>query len=134
MVYRPDLVQSRASGIRQQISVASADYELEKLRERLAKLVGRISAIRVGGASVNDRRERRYRIQSALHSAQAALVSGVSVGGGSIFWKARDAVLQTGDNRGSRIVAEALEVPLRVQMSNCRVGIADVLVELNQIF
>jgi len=128
---KPDLVQSRAAGIRQQISVASVDYEVEKLRERLAKLVGRISAIRVGGASVVDRRERRYRVQSALHSAQAALAGGVSPGGGCILWRAQGVALQARNNHGSRIVAEALEVPLRVQLSNCRVSVSDVLAEVN---
>jgi chaperonin GroEL len=127
-----DLIQSRAAGIRQQISVASADYEREKLRERLAKLVGRISAIRVGGASVVDRRERRYRVQSALHSAQLALVSGVLPGGGTALWRARGVVLQTGDNHGSKIIADALEVPLRVQLGNSRVAVSDVLTELTQ--
>ncbi len=70
-------VEARAAGIRQQIAVEKGDYDLEKLQERLAKLLGRVCAIRVGGASSLDRAERMYKMRSALHSAQGAVISGV---------------------------------------------------------
>ena len=110
------LIESRAAALRQQIKVATSDYNTEKLRERLAKLVGSICAIRVGGISSVDRTQRRYKIETALHSAEAALTHGVVAGGGVALWRSKRAIAGSGGPNYAAaysVVAGALEAPLR---------------------
>lgn len=118
---KDDVVASRAAGIRQQISVAGSDAESEKLRERLAKLVGATSVIRVGGASAVDRDERKYRIIAALHSLQSALRDGIIPGGGSALWRAQPVAKQAVPGKGGEIVSDSLAAPLTAQLKNSRV-------------
>jgi chaperonin GroEL len=111
-------VEARAAGIRQQILVEKGDYEVERLQERLAKLVGRVCAIRVGGASSLDRAERMYKMRSALHSAREAIISGIVPGGVSVLFRA-GRELKAG-SEAAKMIATALEVPLRQQIVNAR--------------
>ena len=128
---KQELLQSRAAGIRQQISVSGTDYDIEKLRERLAKLVGRISAIRVGGVSSLDRSDRKYRLQTALHSTQAAIAGGMLPGGGIALWRARE-VVSKATNAGASLISDALTAPLEVQLGNSRASSKSVLAELEE--
>lgn len=113
-------VESRAAGLRQQISIASADFEREKLQERLARLVGATVALRVGGASVVEQDERKYRIATALHSSRWAIESGILPGGGISLWGASGEIARQNNSEGGRIVATALKTPLIAQVKNAR--------------
>jgi chaperonin GroEL len=113
-------VQSRAAGLRQQISVSSVDFERARLEERLAKLVGATVALRIGGASVVERDERKYRIETALHSSRWAISEGVLPGGGIALWRVGRRINDECRNQGGRIVAVALREPLLAQIRNAR--------------
>jgi chaperonin GroEL len=125
----PRSVAARASGIRQQIEVEKGDYDIERLQMRLAMLVGKICSIRVGGASSLDRAERMYKLQTAMHSARAALVSGVVPGGGATFFHARHAL--TGESEARDAVRVALEAPLKQQIANARLSEGEVLTKID---
>jgi chaperonin GroEL len=123
------MLKSRATGIRQQISVSKNDREKEYLQERLAKLTGAISVINVGGASTVDRGERKYRVTSAVHAVRSALTAGVVPGGGSSLWRAHLLALS---DRGAALLMEALTAPIYAQIKNARLpveGIVDELIE-----
>jgi chaperonin GroEL len=111
-------LQSRAAGIRRQIEVNRNAFEIEKLQERLAKLTGATSVIRVGGASAGDREERKYRIVTALHSTRLALKNGVLPGGGSALWHARPHAEKIAFGRGGKIVSGALAIPIQTHIKN----------------
>jgi chaperonin GroEL len=128
----PGLVESRASGIRKQISVAGSDFDGEKLRERLASLVGATVAIRVGGVSEVDRSERKGRIESSMHSTRAANSNGVLFGGGNSLWGAQQFLARNDQSHGATIVSAALAAPLQAQVKNSRVPWAGVLRELEE--
>lgn len=129
------LVERRAAGIRQQISAAMAEFDSEKLRERLASLVGATVAIRVGGVSESDRAERKSRITAALHSARAALSQGVVLGGGNALWRVSKIIKQEEKlkNAGGKIVAYALVSPLIAQLNNSRVSVPETLRQLEEV-
>jgi chaperonin GroEL len=114
----PQLVESRAAGIRQQIAIERSDYDVERLQERLARLVGRVCAIRVGGASSLDRAERMYKMESAMYSARTAMISGVVPGGGVALFRARQELMM--GSEASKAVAQSMEVPIRQQIANAR--------------
>ncbi len=128
----PASIERRASGIRQQISTAAAEFDSERLRERLASLVGATVAIRVGGVSESDRAERKSRITAALHSARAASSKGLVFGGGHCLWEASKTIKRDPKmiSTGSRIVADALVAPLIAQINNARVSVPEVLRQL----
>ena len=113
-------VESRAAGLRQQILIASTDFEREKLQERLAKLVDATVAIRVGGASIVERDERKYRITTALHSSRWAISDGTLPGGGIALWRTSHRIVEELHSEGASIVATALKAPLLAQVRNAR--------------
>jgi len=111
-------IQARCSQIKAQIEDTTSDYDREKLQERLAKLAGGVAVIRVGGATETEVKERRDRVDDALHATRAAVEEGIVPGGGSALLRAsvKLAKLEV-DNAdqmvGIRIVRKALETPLR---------------------
>jgi chaperonin GroEL len=112
------LVEARVKQVKTQIEQSTSDYDRDKLKERLAKLSGGVAEIRVGGATEPDMKERKMRVDDALHAARAALEEGVLPGGGVAFIHAipaLDAVKPEGhDERiGVEIVRKALEAPIR---------------------
>ena len=111
-------IDARAAGIKQQISIEKSDFEIERLRERLAKLAGRICEIQVGGASSLDREERMYKMKSALRSAQESVSQGTVPGGGLVYYKAGRRIRS--ESQASQIVGAALAVPLIQQIDNAR--------------
>jgi chaperonin GroEL len=123
-------IESRAAGIRHQISVAAADFEKEKLQERLAKLVGATAVIHVGGASIVDREERKYRIQTAFHSIRSAMAGGTLPGGGTALWRASRELRNKYPTPGGNIVADALAAPLLAQIKNARGSHEEVIREM----
>ena len=116
-------IQGRCSQIRAQIDETSSDYDREKLQERLAKLAGGVAVIRVGGATEIEVKERKDRVDDALHATRAAVEEGVVAGGGSaLLFATRSLKKLEGDNAdqdmGIDIVRRALQTPLRQIVEN----------------
>ena len=117
-------IKDRVGQIRAQISTTTSDYDKEKLQERLAKLAGGVAVIKVGAATETEMKEKKLRIEDALNATRAAVEEGVVAGGGTIFVNiipAVEALLDTveGDEKtGVRIVAKALEAPIRQIAAN----------------
>ncbi|HET7832808.1 MAG TPA: chaperonin GroEL [Gallionella sp.] len=112
------LIEHRIKQIRREIEIASSDYDREKLQERMAKLAGGVAVIKVGAATETGMKEKKTRIEDAMHAARAAVEEGILPGGGVALLRARASLgtLQ-GDNSdqeaGIQIVLRALEEPLR---------------------
>jgi chaperonin GroEL len=111
-------VDARVRQVKLQIEQSTSEYDRDKLRERLAKLSGAVAIVRAGGATELDMKERKMRVDDALHAARAALEEGVVAGGGVAFIRAAEGVAKLDaedpdERAGIRIVARALEAPLR---------------------
>ncbi len=115
-------IEARVKQIRAQIEESTSDYDREKLQERVAKLAGGVAVIRVGAATEVEMKEKKARVEDALHATRAAVEEGVVAGGGVAFLRARANVKVKGDNSeqeaGIRIVLRAIEEPLRMIVSN----------------
>ena len=116
-------IQARVSQIRSQIEDTSSDYDREKLQERVAKLAGGVAVIKVGAATELEMKEKKARVEDALHATRAAVEEGVVPGGGTALIRAIDAVKGlTGDNEdqnaGIAIALRAMESPLRQIVAN----------------
>jgi chaperonin GroEL len=117
-------IQGRVKLIRRQIDETTSDYDREKLQERLAKLAGGVAVIHVGAASEAELKEKKDRVDDALHATRAAVEEGIVPGGGVALLrttKAIDAVIAKleGDEKvGAQIVRKAIEEPLRTLCSN----------------
>ena len=117
-------IADRVAQIRSQITNTTSDYDKEKLQERLAKLAGGVAVIKVGAATETEMKEKKLRIEDALNSTRAAVEEGIVAGGGTVFVNvipAVEALLNTveGDEKtGVRIVAKALEAPIRQIAAN----------------
>ncbi len=117
-------IKDRVGQIRTQISTTTSDYDKEKLQERLAKLAGGVAVIKGGAATETEMKEKKLRIEDALNATRAAVEEGVVAGGGTIFVNvipAVEALLSSveGDEKtGVRIVAKALEAPIRQIAAN----------------
>src|SRR5213593_369103 len=114
---RREAIAGRVKQIRAQIEDTTSDYDREKLQERLAKLVGGVALIRVGAATEVEMKEKKARVEDALHATRAAVEEGVVPGGGVALLRASSALanLKVSDEEkvGVRIVHRALEEPLR---------------------
>jgi chaperonin GroEL len=111
-------IQARCAQIKAQIEETTSDYDREKLQERLAKLSGGVAVIRVGGATEVEVKERKDRVDDALHATRAAVEEGIVAGGGSALIyaaKALDALAPANDDQkvGIDIVRRALQAPVR---------------------
>jgi chaperonin GroEL len=117
-------IEGRVKQIRVQIDEATSDYDKEKLQERVAKLAGGVAVIKVGAATEVEMKEKKARVEDALHATRAAVEEGVVPGGGVAFLRARAALNSKlkGDNHdqdaGIKIVMRALEEPLRQIVDN----------------
>ena len=117
-------VKNRAAQIRHEIETTTSDYDREKLEERLAKLVGGIAQISVGGATEAEVKERKHRYEDAKHATTAAIESGILAGGGSALLRAgakleKDGLGFTGDKlTGLQILIKALQMPARTIADN----------------
>ncbi|MDT8439109.1 MAG: chaperonin GroEL [Wenzhouxiangellaceae bacterium] len=116
-------IESRVGQIRAQIEEASSDYDREKLQERVAKLAGGVAVIKVGAGSEIEMKEKKARVEDALHATRAAVEEGVVPGGGTALVRALTAIGSlTGDNEdqnhGIKIALRAMEDPLRKIVSN----------------
>jgi len=115
----PAAIKERILQIRTQIEVTTSDYDKEKLEERLAKLTGGVAVIKAGGATESEVKEKKARIEDAMHATRAAVQEGIVPGGGVVCLRAIPAVEAVakkakGDEKlGVKIIARALEEPLR---------------------
>jgi chaperonin GroEL len=120
-----DAIQGRVKQIRSQIEQSTSDYDKEKLQERLAKLVGGVAVIKVGAASETEMKEKKARVEDAMHATKAAVEDGIVPGGGVAFIRALaklNAMKVTGDfATGVEIVKKALLEPSRLIAHNAGV-------------
>jgi len=114
-------IKGRIQQIRRQIEETTSDYDREKLQERLAKLAGGVAVINVGAPTETEMKEKKARVEDALHATRAAVEEGIVAGGGVVFLRTQkvlEGLAATGDESvGVQIVRRALEEPLR-QISN----------------
>ncbi len=115
---KEDQIKARVATIRKQIEEATSDYDKEKLQERVAKLAGGVAVIKVGAATEVEMKEKKARVEDALHATRAAVEEGIVPGGGVALLRARDAIAKLkGDNpdqeAGIKIVLRAIEQPMR---------------------
>jgi len=120
---RREAIAGRVKQIRNQIEETSSDYDREKLQERLAKLVGGVAVIKVGAATESEMKEKKARVEDAMHATKAAVEEGIVAGGGVALLRAIDAVDKIkGDTHdidiGIKIVRRALEEPTRQIVNN----------------
>ena len=118
-----EAIENRVKNIRTQIEAATSDYDREKLQERVAKLAGGVALIKVGAASEVEMKEKKARVEDALHATRAAVEEGIVPGGGVALIRAKLAIKGLkGDNdeqnAGIRIVLRAMEEPLRQIVAN----------------
>jgi chaperonin GroEL len=116
-------IKARTQQIRQQIETTTSDYDREKLQERLAKLSGGVAVLKIGAATEPEMKERKARVEDALHATRAAIEEGIVPGGGVAYVRALSALenleVENEDQRiGVTIVQRALEEPLRQIVSN----------------
>jgi len=128
-------IKGRVESIRQQIEEATSDYDKEKLQERVAKLSGGVAVIKVGAATEIEMKEKKARVEDALHATRAAVEEGVVPGGGVALVRALKAIEKlVGNNEdqttGIKILARAIEEPLRQIVSNAG---EDAAVVLNRV-
>jgi chaperonin GroEL len=128
-------IKGRVESIRQQIEEATSDYDKEKLQERVAKLSGGVALIKVGASTEIEMKEKKARVEDALHATRAAVEEGVVPGGGVAFVRALKAIEKlVGKNEdqttGIKILARAIEEPLRQIVTNAG---EDAAVVLNRV-
>ena len=128
-------IKGRVESIRQQIEEATSDYDKEKLQERVAKLSGGVAVIKVGASTEIEMKEKKARVEDALHATRAAVEEGVVPGGGVALVRAQKALLNLeGANEdqtiGIKILARAIEEPLRQIVENAG---EDAAVILNRV-
>src|SRR6201997_2715300 len=116
-------IEARVKQVRKQIEEATSDYDREKLQERVAKLAGGVAVIKVGAATEVEMKEKKARVEDALHATRAAVEEGIVAGGGVAYLRARANLKKmNGDNAdqeaGVKIVLRALEEPLRQIVGN----------------
>ena len=119
----PELIEARVKNIRTQIEAVSSDYDREKLQERVAKLAGGVALLKIGAATEVEMKEKKARVDDALHATRAAVEEGVVPGGGVALVRAKKAISDLkGDNEeqtaGIKIVLRAMEEPMRQIVSN----------------
>ena len=121
---KQEAIAGRVKQIRTQIDDTTSDYDREKLQERLAKLVGGVAVIKVGASTETEMKEKKARVEDAMHATKAAVEEGIVPGGGVALLRAIEAVekaakqLSSDEKIGARIVVRALEEPTRQIVSN----------------
>ena len=119
-------IKARAAQIKAQIENTTSDYDREKLQERLAKLSGGVAVLYIGAASEVEMKEKKDRVDDALHATRAAVEEGIVAGGGIALLRAKNALVKikpanTDEETGIKIILKALEAPLRTIVENAGV-------------
>ncbi|MFT4112275.1 chaperonin GroEL [Silvibacterium sp.] len=131
-------IAGRVKEIRSQIEKTSSDYDREKLQERLAKLVGGVAVIKVGAATETEMKEKKARVEDAMHATRAAVEEGIVPGGGVALVRSTPAVdelivtLEGDEKIGAQIIRRAIEEPLRQIVSNAGVEGAVVVGKIHE--
>ena len=117
-------ITARVNQIKAQLEATTSDYDKEKLQERLAKLAGGVAVLYVGAATEVEMKEKKDRVDDALHATRAAVEEGIVPGGGTAFIRAIDSIaklkgLNDDENTGIAIIRRALEEPVRQIVANC---------------
>ncbi len=119
---KPGEIEGRVKEIRSQVEKTTSDYDREKLQERLAKLVGGVAIIKVGAATETEMKEKKARVEDAMHATRAAVEEGIVPGGGVALMRCADAIdalkLEGDEKIGGNIVRRSLEEPLRQIVGN----------------
>jgi chaperonin GroEL len=119
---KPSAIEGRVKQIRVQIEETTSDYDKEKLQERLAKLAGGVAVIKVGAATETEMKEKKARVEDALHATRAAVEEGIVAGGGVAYLRCLPSLKKLqmeGDRKaGAAIIIRALEEPLRLIAQN----------------
>ena len=117
-------IEGRIKQLRTQIEETTSDYDKEKLQERLAKLVGGVAVIKVGAATETELKEKKARVEDAMHATRAAVEEGIVPGGGMALLRCMPALeklkLHDDEAIGVNIVKRALEEPMRQIATECR--------------
>jgi len=131
-----DAIAGRVSQLKNQIAETTSDYDREKLQERLAKLAGGVAVINVGAATETEMKEKKARVEDALHATRAAVEEGIVPGGGVALIRAQASIGDlglTGDEKtGAEIVARAIEAPLRQLAANAGMEGALIVAEVKK--
>jgi chaperonin GroEL len=122
-VGQPALIQERIAGLKKERGQATSDYDRERLDQRIAKLAGGVAVVKVGAATETELKERKIRVEDALHATRAAVAEGIVPGGGVALLRARRVLRglkgpTLDHDSGLRIVERALEEPLRRIVAN----------------
>jgi chaperonin GroEL len=129
-------IAGRVAQIRRQIEETTSDYDREKLQERLAKLAGGVAVINVGAATETEMKEKKARVEDALHATRAAVEEGIVPGGGTAFIRAQkvlDTLELEGDEKiGREIIRRAIEAPMRQLADNAGVEGAIIVQEVKK--
>lgn len=130
-------IEARVRSLRSKIDELQSDFDREKIIDRLTKLVGGVATIRIGGTTEVDRVENRYRIQSAMHSAKAAIEEGWLPGGGVSLYRASKSIRNQMMGEGAEVagmtaVAMALQVPVIAIINNAGVSYTQVLARIDE--
>jgi chaperonin GroEL len=116
-------IEGRCGELRNQVEETTSDYDREKLQERLAKLVGGVAVVKVGAATETEMKEKKARVEDALHATRAAVEEGIVPGGGVALLRAQAMLKEIGDNEeqqaGVNMIRKAVEEPLRRIAENC---------------
>ena len=134
---RSEAIKERVAAIRKERDAATSDYDREKLDERIAKLSGGVALIKVGAATETELKERKIRVEDALHATRAAVDEGIVPGGGVALLRARRVLADLkganlDEESGIRLVERALEAPLRCIVSNAGVEPSVVLSKVDE--
>jgi chaperonin GroEL len=131
-----EAISGRVSQIKRQIEETTSDYDREKLQERLAKLAGGVAVINVGAATETEMKEKKARVEDALHATRAAVEEGIVPGGGVALIRAQASIGDLGlvgdEKTGAEIVARAIEAPLRQLAANAGVEGALIVAEVKK--
>ena len=131
------MIAGRVAQLRTQVEHVSSDYDREKLQERLAKLVGGIALIKVGAATETEMKEKKARVEDAMHATKAAVEEGIVAGGGVALLRAGvalDELALEGDQKvGARIVRRAIEEPMRQIAANAGIEGAIVVARVKEM-
>jgi chaperonin GroEL len=131
-----DAIAGRVSQLKNQIAETTSDYDREKLQERLAKLAGGVAVINVGAATETEMKEKKARVEDALHATRAAVEEGIVPGGGVALIRAQASIGDLGlvgdEKTGAEIVARAIEAPLRQLAANAGVEGALIVAEVKK--
>ena len=129
-------IKARVEQIKRQIEETTSDYDREKLQERLAKLAGGVALIKVGAATEAAMKEKKDRVDDALHATRAAVEEGIVPGGGVAYLRAQKAVealdLEGDEKVGANIIARAIEAPLRKLVDNAGLEAALVIANVKK--